>query len=809
MEMRQLGKYVLAIMAVVAFPCRFSLQAAQPHPLMAEYDRAWQLTGQLRAGEAIPLLKAIIAKDRTFYRAYEVLAEAYWVEKQPEEAESFLRSLAADDPRNPFAYYGLGQLRDLGAVPGAAAEFYKRCIHTDPLAYVCYRRLIEESKTPVDAVAMIPMNAEANPYALLAMAELRHFQRKLFESNQVAEKGLEAARKSDSLDLLFLFEDLLGANYQFLGKFPEGIQHCTEALRLSRMLGDRKNEFGSLQALNRAYRSAGDIPHAITVTEDALALARELGHRRLEAEQIADLGLLSRINGDRDRALDYYRQAKTTLDEINLPGKSLSVLLTIADIHYEAGDFHDAAQYFDECRILARNLGNQWFEAFAMTSLANAHRELGEYFQALALQSEAIRTFEALGRKLNVGATLRDAGAVYAAMGAYPEAQRRYTVSLQRARESFDVEGQQRNLLNLADLALRRERPMEVLRYVREERALGEHQNYASFRCRALLKRGSAYLMLRQTRRALQDWDKGLGIARMFHLQSEEAAVLAAEGRGYLKLGDLLQAGTQLSASLDLAEQIGLAQLVPEIRRALAEVNRRAGNFAEAFDQLRLAVNGVESLRARIPAPELRADFVQENWKVYEDTIDLLSVRGKRGREHSEDRLAFEYAERARARSFLDLLAESKARITRGLNAEQLARQGGLFAKLSQASAALIRHPSTENRRAVENAERSLADWALELRRTNPQYQRIQYPEPYRVEQTQQVVGQAGPYCSNIGSATGGHLSGPLAPTPSRWRSFPAAARSNCKVRSLRAMIGHRPSSASELESYQSAASAL
>jgi hypothetical protein len=43
---------------------------------MSEYEQAWRLTGQLRAEEAIPLLKQIIAKDRTFFRAYLTLTEA-------------------------------------------------------------------------------------------------------------------------------------------------------------------------------------------------------------------------------------------------------------------------------------------------------------------------------------------------------------------------------------------------------------------------------------------------------------------------------------------------------------------------------------------------------------------------------------------------------------------------------------------------------------------------------------------------------------------------------------------------------------
>src|SRR5712691_7380738 len=59
----------------------------QGTPLMKEYNSAWLLVGQGRTGEAIPLLKGIIEKDKTFYRAYRSLVEAYEKSKALDEAE--------------------------------------------------------------------------------------------------------------------------------------------------------------------------------------------------------------------------------------------------------------------------------------------------------------------------------------------------------------------------------------------------------------------------------------------------------------------------------------------------------------------------------------------------------------------------------------------------------------------------------------------------------------------------------------------------------------------------------------------------
>src|ERR1035438_7194045 len=49
-------------------------QPFTPHPLMSEYDRAWHLADQKSAGEAISMLRDLIARDPGFHRAYGALA---------------------------------------------------------------------------------------------------------------------------------------------------------------------------------------------------------------------------------------------------------------------------------------------------------------------------------------------------------------------------------------------------------------------------------------------------------------------------------------------------------------------------------------------------------------------------------------------------------------------------------------------------------------------------------------------------------------------------------------------------------------
>src|SRR5438477_12046394 len=135
-----------AVFVVAVAVSSAALQAAQPHPLMREYNHAWQLSGQLRADEAIPLLKQIIAKDKTFYRAYGTLAEAYRQKQELDTAEQYFRSLLAQDPKNGQAHYALGEVYQRKEQWGLAAGHYTECIQKAPQTYPCYLQIVDALK---------------------------------------------------------------------------------------------------------------------------------------------------------------------------------------------------------------------------------------------------------------------------------------------------------------------------------------------------------------------------------------------------------------------------------------------------------------------------------------------------------------------------------------------------------------------------------------------------------------------------------------------------------------------------------------
>ena len=103
----------------------------------------WQLIGQQRAAEGIPLLKEIIARDKQFYRAYKTLVDAYEQEKRLDDAEWYMHALIEQDPENGLASYGLGEICRRKKQYGVAAEHFTDCVRHAPETPACYIQLLE------------------------------------------------------------------------------------------------------------------------------------------------------------------------------------------------------------------------------------------------------------------------------------------------------------------------------------------------------------------------------------------------------------------------------------------------------------------------------------------------------------------------------------------------------------------------------------------------------------------------------------------------------------------------------------------
>jgi CHAT domain-containing protein/Tfp pilus assembly protein PilF len=694
-----------------------------------EYSGAWILVGQGRADDAIPLLEALIAKAPNFWRAYKCLVDAYRLKNDVQGAEQYFQKLLAGDPANGIAHYGLGLVSRTRREWGRAVEHYTACAKAQAPVTECYQglaeALIEESKraaTLNDFRAKLPGGLE-HPYACFGIVVFLGLKRNLSKSEGVPQQCFEQATKLGDTDLMIS----ACRTAEICQKLAD------EKVAFSQRIGDQENE------LRYSCWSATDE----ACLQKKLAFARSLGHREWIARTLAGLFRVTARAGNTDLALQYGWEAVSLIREWGDLEYAAIWVANIGGVYHRRGELAEALRCYRQSVDLARGGRDNLDEAFGIRAIGVAYQDMGDYFQALRYGEESLKIFEQMGDKYRWGAGIGNIGIIHALLGDYPTALRYTAQSYRSGIEHEDIGEQQRNDLVFGDLYLRMREPRKALPYLQEALALHETVGTVPFQIEAKVGIAVAWRRLLQPGRALPYLQEALATAREKQLSDSQANALVEMGWSYLDLNELDRAGTEFQQSLEITERAGFPELIVDAHRGLAEIARRKQQYRGALQHLEGAIDRIETVRGRIPTPELQTGFVRENSRLYEDAVYILSLLHNRDPKRAYDRQAFAYSERGRARVFLDLMADSKVKVAKGLTPDQMRDREALARALSEAMKAGMDRDSAQSRQAVAGAEQKLIDWDTAVRLSNPRYYELQHPEPYDARKAQALAADS------------------------------------------------------------------
>ena len=220
-------------------------------------------------------------------------------------------------------------------------------------------------------------------------------------------------------------------------------------------------------------------------------------------------------------------------------------------------------------------------------------------------------------------------------------------------------------------------------------------------------------------------------------------------GKCYLMIGsaeihkkELARADDAFDKSIALLKETGSQDVLWRAIYDKSLVNRERGNLTEAVTSMKEAVDVLDRVRAEVFLPEQKWMFLEDRLDVYEDLIRLLinshNIAG-----------AFDYAERSKARAFLDLLSEARIDPQSNLNTEEYEEKRQLQAEMMNLHQSI--EEEYENGKVDQTAIRELqkeqnrlddqyANLMLRIRQENPRYAGLQYPQPLKLTEAQALI---------------------------------------------------------------------
>lgn len=529
----------------------------------------------------------------------------------------------------------------------------------------------------------------------------------------------------------------LGVVRRLLGEPREALQPFNEALALQRQDGDRRAEAMTLNQIGLSHWGLSENEPALAALEGALSLWRALAEPALEARVLNNLGVLHRSTGQMRKAADAYRQALEAFHRTDDRIREATALNNLGEVHRFLGEPLEALAMHERALALARAAGDRGGEAESLNNLGLLQGQLGEAQKALEHFAAAEAIYREIGDRARQAAALNNRSSQYADLGEMERALDLLLQALPLQRQTGDRRGEAATLHNLGRSYSRLGRAEEALasfdQALEIQRATGDVAGEAD-------TLGSLGLHEISTRpaRALEVLNRSLAILAELGNRGGEAETWHRLGLARSALGEAADAARSFERALGLfrgvADPAGEATALQEIAR----IELARGDPEAARARLETALALIESLRSRVSADRLRAAYFSSLLGAYELQIETLMELHRRDASAGFAARAFETAERARARSLLDLLREARVEIRGGADPRLQDDAQRSRIELNAKADGLTRllegkhtdEQAAESRRELEAAVAAYELAEARLRSALPAYATLVRPDP-------------------------------------------------------------------------------
>ena len=459
------------------------------------------------------------------------------------------------------------------------------------------------------------------------------FQLSLALAEELREKGLVATTLRQ-----------IGNVHFAQGNYAQSLDYYQKSLRLVEELGDKRDMMGVSLNIGHVQALQGNYSLALDYYQKVLKLAEELGNKEILSNAFNSLGNVYKAQGAYPLALDAYQKSLKLAEEIrNTP--FITVLLNNIGTTYQSQrNSTQALEYYRKSLKLAEETGNKRGIMRTLTNIGGVYYSQGNFPQALDYYEKSMTLAEELRSKDSIARLLGNSGIIYQLMGNYGQALDYHLRALKLGEELGSKELLAGSFNNIGEVYASQNRFEEALDYYQRSLKIAEQMGSAEFTTQALDKIGQANLMLNRPQVALEYGSRAVDQASEVGLPGSLWQALVTQGKAY-----------RLLNRLDLAKQSYLK-----------------------------AISTIETLRSQVAGGEQAQQlFFEDKVSPYYAMVDLLF------REKAFEQ-ALHYAERAKARTLLDVLSSGRIKITKAMTHVELEQDRTLMAEIAVLNAQIL-----------------------------------------------------------------------------------------------------------------------
>ena len=434
------------------------------------------------------------------------------------------------------------------------------------------------------------------------------------EAVQQLEEATRLWNESGELDRLAEGVATLGVVQENRGAYAEALDKFHESFSLYEEIGEMGHTAFQYRRMGRIhYLRLGRYEKAREHFLAALKRYQQQGDRQGEAEVLYEVGLTFEKVASFEEAASYYQQGLHIGQELEQPFLIATGHLYLANLAWFQGDYQTAFQRLTQADQQALLTNDAQLRIMVKNTRGLMYWTLNDPEKGLHHLHDAVQLSKDSNIRTELASSLNNLGLIYRQQGDHLTALEQFTHAkeLDESLQSLWGLGYDHRNIGISQMALGNLKEAEAS-FIQAEQMSAEIHNVTNW-VKALLELGNVNRALHQPQSALDYYQR----------------------------------------TFDLAKQHGIQEVEWRAAAGMGMILREQQHTSEALSWLSTAVEVVEGMRATLKIDELRNSFQTNKLDLYRDIITLLIDMNR-----SED--AFNYLERSRSRSFIDLLGNQK-----------------------------------------------------------------------------------------------------------------------------------------------------
>lgn len=559
-----------------------------------------------------------------------------------------------------------------------------------------------------------PQSRPALPRAQESFSELLASSRNLMSEGQYSRaqkmllQSLNLARTSEEKKSALFY---LAETNASLGQLAQAYGRYHQCLEIARKLNDlhtinyceKSIKVLELFEGSKKFRQNNDNVKAIEILNEAINLCDSIKNETLLIKCLRRQSSSYLSLNQMDNFLKCNLGANKIAKSLRNNYEIILTFINIGYYHFANNNLTLAIDYFTQA-ISYINEDTQPQDIFdTYYNLGTAYNEIGNFSRAIEYFSAALNIISGDSSNPYYAATLSNLGFSYVKRGLTTGSREDYD-------RAFDF-------------------------FSQAQRAAAKYGNKGS-EVIIFNNLGSLKAHLGENLDALYYLNKAKSLAEELQLTSYLASIYTNIGIIYARLGDYQNSTLFYDRAINLAVTENENRTLWESYLEKANLLSKQGQIDQAKFYYLNSINIIEGLRSQLLTEEDKASFFGSDKRLdaYHNLTDLLINQESKDYRQSSLAQAFNYMERAKARSFLESLGASRISQQFPVDIRLANREKELLNDLSRIYARLITPEVEEKERArllgqVKLLEEELENVRRQIRSKNPAYASLNYPE--------------------------------------------------------------------------------